>query len=258
MRRLWIAAAAVPLLMTVAGCSQLPGATAEAHPPSRPEQVDRVPDAVVRDESVNDRRKDHGDAAGNAALDPAEDRIGFNGQMRAMFGTNLQPLHLAPRRFNRDRLHNHRQIFVGFMRQHLAKPSDAAGDHQNAAEGAHPVGRDQAGESHHAAKGEDDRPGGWRGRRRGCCFGTWCGSGSCGGRANAGCKQHEDGARRRSRQSAITPKRTRRVLTAPAVVPSICGDACRHAAPISARSATVGATKLRSTSMHQRRSDCAS
>jgi cytochrome c oxidase cbb3-type subunit 3/ubiquinol-cytochrome c reductase cytochrome c subunit len=39
MRPLWLAAAAVPFLIALAGCSQLPGATAEAHPPLRPEQV---------------------------------------------------------------------------------------------------------------------------------------------------------------------------------------------------------------------------
>ncbi len=40
MVRLWIvAAAALPLLMVLGGCEKMPGAAAEAHPPSRPEQV---------------------------------------------------------------------------------------------------------------------------------------------------------------------------------------------------------------------------
>lgn len=39
MRLSWIAAAALPLLMALAGCSQLPGASAEAHPPQRPDQI---------------------------------------------------------------------------------------------------------------------------------------------------------------------------------------------------------------------------
>lgn len=39
MRLTLIAAAALPFLLALAGCSQLPGARAEAHPPLRPDQV---------------------------------------------------------------------------------------------------------------------------------------------------------------------------------------------------------------------------
>ncbi|MGC2582818.1 MAG: cytochrome c, partial [Acidobacteriaceae bacterium] len=40
MRRLWIlAAAALPLLVALTGCEQMPGARAEADPPLRPSAV---------------------------------------------------------------------------------------------------------------------------------------------------------------------------------------------------------------------------
>ncbi|HZZ40141.1 MAG TPA: cytochrome c [Acidobacteriaceae bacterium] len=39
MRRWIIAAAALPLLLALAGCEQMPGARAEAHPPLRPDRI---------------------------------------------------------------------------------------------------------------------------------------------------------------------------------------------------------------------------
>ena len=56
------------------------------------QQIDRIPDAVLRDQTVDERGNNHGEPARDAALNAAGDGIGFNGQVRAMLGAETNAL----------------------------------------------------------------------------------------------------------------------------------------------------------------------
>ena len=99
-------------------------------------QIHRIPDAVLRDEAVDQRGDDHGEAAGDAAFDAAGDGISFNGQVRAVLGAETDALDQCARAGDGDRQIDDRDFFVLLVRQNLAKPSDAAGEHEHAAQNA--------------------------------------------------------------------------------------------------------------------------
>ena len=90
------------------------------------EQIHRIPDAVLRDEAVQKCGRNHGDAAGDAALDPGEDGIGFDRQVGAVCLPEQRSFRPAVRVVSIDIVFDdHRDIFMDFVRQDLTEPSHA-------------------------------------------------------------------------------------------------------------------------------------
>ena len=115
-------------------------------------------------QAVEERGHDHGDSAGDAALDAADDGISFNGQTRAVFGAEPDTVDQRARRCDGDRLIDNGDFFVLLVRKNLAKPSDATGKHEDAAQNADASAGDQACGGERAAEGENNGPRGGRGQ----------------------------------------------------------------------------------------------
>ena len=58
------------------------------------EQIDRIPDAVLGDEAIQQRRWNHRNSASEPALDAGDDRIGFDRKMGAILFRNDDLFHL--------------------------------------------------------------------------------------------------------------------------------------------------------------------
>ena len=104
-----------------------------------PQQVDWIPDAVLGDETIQQRRWNHRNSACESALDAGDDRVSFYRQVCsvALWDSNLfnlldewsQSLWVSNNNWN---------ILVHFMRQYLAKPADSAADHEDGTKNRNP------------------------------------------------------------------------------------------------------------------------
>jgi hypothetical protein len=84
--------------------------------------------------------------------------------MRTMFRTEKDPINQQARRRNGYGLIENRHLFVLLVRQNLAKPSYAPGEHEYATEEADARAGDEAGSRERAAEREHDRPRSGRGQ----------------------------------------------------------------------------------------------
>ena len=133
----------------------------------RGQQVNRIPDAAVRQQAEGAGQHGHRDASGQSAFNTRRHRINFD--------RNAQPLHfrsgagdLRPRRDDLHFFRFDRRRFVMLMRQHIAEPADRSHQHQNAAHHGDVGAGQQSGEQQRGAERQNNRP--RRRRRKLDCF----------------------------------------------------------------------------------------
>src|SRR6202008_2723524 len=84
--------------------------------PGAAQEVHRIPDTVVCNESIHQCWKDHGNAACDTAFDSSLDRICFDWQVGAMPFTVLNVLNTLMRRQDLFRRYTHRHRLLRLMR----------------------------------------------------------------------------------------------------------------------------------------------
>src|SRR5215813_8492611 len=131
--------------------------------PGATEQVHRIPDAVMGNDSIQQCWEDHRDSARNSALDPGQYRIRLDRKMCAMLFADYDVFYMRTCRNNGDFVLFDGNFFMSFMRQYLAEPPDASGNCQYSTKNAYKAAGDYAGEVQHDTEGQHDGP---RGRRR--------------------------------------------------------------------------------------------
>ena len=127
------------------------------------QQIYRVPDAVVPDKAVQQRRHDHRGAACDATLYPSHHRGRVHRQARAMAFVDLNTGDLGSHGGVFELLHSDRHSNVVRMRPHLTEPSHAAGNDKHRPQNAYPRVRHQPCEGKRQTQGQHHRK---RGRGR--------------------------------------------------------------------------------------------
>src|SRR6266849_2935935 len=134
------------------------------------QQIDRVPDAVARDDAVQRGDERHRDAPGDAATDSGPHRIDLDRQPGAAGAAHHLQVHdLAAQGHRRRRQWLCSNRLVRLDRQHRAEPADDAGHRGHGAEQADGRAGGEPGEYEGDAEGADQGPC----RRGGNLDGPW-------------------------------------------------------------------------------------
>src|SRR5580692_133851 len=145
----------------------------------RCQQIDRIPDASLFDQSVEACEYCHGHTSSEATFDSCRNWIRFQWQQRAgELWRHREPFDFAPRSSSDEwYFRGDSKYFFLLLREDIAKPTDARGQRQNRAQNAEGSVRDQSCEKQSDAERKNDGPSRRRrkdDRARRCvsCFGS--------------------------------------------------------------------------------------
>src|SRR5271170_3669262 len=100
------------------------------------QEVDRIPDAFLAQDTVGRRQEGHGNASGQAAFDPGRYRIDLERQPLPVHFRDFDTSNLAV--WGRDFLGllDYRQGFMLLMRQHRSKPANDSRNGEDSSQNA--------------------------------------------------------------------------------------------------------------------------
>src|ERR1700722_20175870 len=126
----------------------------------RGEQIDRIPDASLFEQSLEACEDAHGHTPSEATFDSCRNWIRFQWRQRpGELWRHREPFDFAPRSSSDEwYFRGDSKYFFLLLREDIAKPTDARGQRQNRAQNAEGSVRDQACEQQSDAERKNDGP----------------------------------------------------------------------------------------------------